>query len=321
MSGRDSKPNRWLDKYAGNALCGRTYRSPGPETQGPPKRVKSKDGSAHDSLAVSEEVNEEGIEDDGRPGMEINVRPSSPQNSMEIDVRWPHFLDAKEADQGSGLSYVALLIRFRTMAYGINIASRTPSPLVFLALALVCLPMVDAVNLNSVMAQDQLNIITLNCNGLGENGVKLAHVYGLIVNKMRHVVVLTETRQTRSKPLILPSSGTFRLYDDIRRFYQMHHESAAASNSSTGITVLIRHDINVTNRILTPNMPQAAGRIAAVDLSFPDMSNRIKPLRIIGIYAPTRPASRSDSKNLTQFWDAVRSLTDVQYDWALAGGL
>jgi len=165
----------------------------------------------------------------------------------------------------------------------------------------------------------QLKLLALNCNGFGVNAAKLADVYALIMRLKPHIVVLSETRQKEGEPVTVPTNGLHRPTDDIRRKYQVHHESKSAGNASTGVTMLIRNGVNIAHRVPIPREQYVMGRIAAVDLAFPDLTGKLRKIRIIGIYAPTQPTSPGDISNLTTFWSAVTRMTQVSHDWVVGG--
>lgn len=100
----------------------------------------------------------------------------------------------------------------------------------------------------------------------------------------------------------------------LSRFYQTHHCPQSRQNPSTGVTIMVRVGIP-----MTPVIANIGGRIAAVDVTLPDVANRPRQLRIIGVYAPTAPISTRNSSNLTTFWQDVHSVLPQSHDWILIG--
>lgn len=170
--------------------------------------------------------------------------------------------------------------------------------------------------LTYVDIHEELTILALNVNAWGARpSPKKQEVYNLLARQRPHVAVFSDTRQ-KPGPVMLPDDHIANPAEKLSQYYQSHHCPQAAVNVSTGVTLVVRHGIPMTPIQLTAN---GNGRVAAVDITLPDMIGRPSKIRIIGIYAPTAPNGPRDASNLDNFWGQVRSVIPTTHDWVVIG--
>lgn len=159
-------------------------------------------------------------------------------------------------------------------------------------------------------AATPFRVITLNVNNVAANRPKQDAIRDIIKNDEPHAVILTETAQKKRQQL--PP-----IYDPT--LYEEFYTPASASNSSTGVALIVRRNLNPT-RVSVPFSTATDGRICAVDISLPDEAKRRKSVRIVGLYASPKAKDLETDGALTRFWEGIRAVVSAApADWILGG--
>lgn len=186
----------------------------------------------------------------------------------------------------------------------------------FLVLLLVILILPGASAMPTVQP---LKVMTINATGLSHLNMCRAGISHFLELLTPHILIITETHQN-------PTHGDYVPRDFYRPYnpamvYNRIVEPVAPDNMNTGVTMLIHKSIPIVRHVPTRHLRHGRGRIAVADVLVPDVNDRGRIVRVIGVYAPTNLPHLVARNGLHPFWDEVRTLAEEHTTWIMGGDI